>query len=47
MRASNAAKVSLQLHAFNDEPAFNLDFNYQSAVGKLNYLAQTICPDIM
>jgi hypothetical protein len=40
-------KVSLQLHAFNDEPPFNLDFNYRSAVGKLNYLAQTTRPDIM
>jgi hypothetical protein len=35
------AKVSLQLLAFKDEPAFNLNFNYRSAVGKLNYLAQT------
>jgi hypothetical protein len=41
------AKVSLQLHAFKDQPAFNLDFNYRSAVGKLNYLAQTTRPDIM
>jgi hypothetical protein len=41
------AKVSLQLHAFKDEPAFNLNFNYRSAVGKLNYLAQTTRPDIM
>jgi hypothetical protein len=32
------AKVSLQLHAFKDEPPFDLDFNYRSAVGKLNYL---------
>ncbi len=32
------AKVSLQLHAFKDEPTFNLNFNYRSAVGKLNYL---------
>jgi hypothetical protein len=39
--------VSLQLHAFKDEPPFNLDFNYRSAVGKLNYLAQTTRPDIM
>jgi hypothetical protein len=30
------AKVSLQLHAFIDEPPFNLNFNYRSAVGKLN-----------
>ena len=26
---------------------FNLNFNYRSAVGKLNYLAQTTRPDIM
>ena len=41
------AKVSLRLHAFKDEPQFDLDFNYRSAVGKLNYLAQTTRPDIM
>jgi hypothetical protein len=41
------AKVTLQLHAFKDEPSFDLYFNYRSAVGKLNYLAQTTCPDIM
>jgi hypothetical protein len=41
------AKVSLQLHAFKHEPPFNLDFNYRSAVGKLNCLAQTTRPDIM
>ena len=41
------AKVSLQLHAFKDQPVFNLDFNYRSVVGKLNYLAQTTRPDIM
>ncbi len=41
------AKVSLQLHAFKDDPPFDMDFNYQSAVGKLNYLAQTTRPDIM
>ncbi len=40
------AKVSLKLHAFKDEPPFDLDFNYRSAVGKLNYLAQTTRPDI-
>jgi hypothetical protein len=39
--------VSLKLHAFKDEPPFDLDFNYRSAVGKLNYLAQTTRPDIM
>jgi hypothetical protein len=41
------AKVSLLLHAFKDEPPINLNFNYRSAVGKLNYLAQTTRPDIM
>ena len=41
------AKVSLQLHAFKDQPIFDLNFNYRSAVGKLNYLAQTTRPDIM
>jgi hypothetical protein len=32
------AKVSLRLHAFKDEPTFDLNFNYRSVVGKLNYL---------
>jgi hypothetical protein len=41
------AKVSQRLHTFNDEPSFDLDFNYRSAVGKLNYLAQTTRPVIM
>jgi hypothetical protein len=41
------AKVSLRLYAFKDEPTFDLNFNYRSVVGKLNYLAQTTCPDIM
>jgi hypothetical protein len=41
------AKVSQRLHTFKDEPPFDLDFNYRSAVGKLNYLAQTTRPDIM
>jgi hypothetical protein len=41
------AKVSLHLNMFKDEPAFDLNFNYRSAVGKLNYLAQTTRPDIM
>ncbi len=40
-------KVSLKLHAFKDEPPFDLDFNYRSTVDKLNYLAQTTRPDIM
>jgi hypothetical protein len=39
--------VSLWLCAFKDEPPFDLNFNYRSAVGKLNYLAQTTRPDIM
>ncbi len=42
-----ANKVSLRLHAFKDEPTFDLNFNYRSVVGKLNYLAQTTRPDIM
>jgi hypothetical protein len=41
------AKVSLQLHAFKNEQVFDLDFNYMSVVGTLNYLAQTTHPDIM
>jgi hypothetical protein len=41
------AKVSLQLQVFKDEPTFDLNFNYRSAAGKLNYLAQTSRPDIM
>jgi hypothetical protein len=41
------AKVSLHLHAFKKEPAFDLNFNYWSVVGKLNYLSQTTCPNVM
>jgi hypothetical protein len=41
------AKVSLQLHAFKDKPPFDLNFNYRSAVGMLNYLAQTTRLGIM
>ncbi len=41
------AKVSLQLHEFKDKPPVDLDFNYRSAVGKLNYIAQTTRSDIM
>jgi hypothetical protein len=41
------AKVSLQLHVFKNKPTFDLNFNYRSAAGKLNYLAQTTRPDIM
>ncbi len=39
--------MSLQLHAFKDKPAFDVNFNYRFAVGKLNYLAPTTRPDIM
>jgi hypothetical protein len=41
------AKVSMPLHAFKDAPPFNLNFNYCSVVGKLNYLTQTSRGDIM
>jgi hypothetical protein len=41
------AKVSLRLHAFKNKEVFDLDFNYRSVVGKLNYLAWTTRPDIM
>jgi hypothetical protein len=41
------AKVSLPLHGLKDEPAFDLNFNYRSVFGKLNYLAQATRPDIM
>ncbi len=41
------AKVAQLLHAHNDAPSFDLDFNYRSVVGKLNYLVQTTCPDVM
>jgi hypothetical protein len=41
------AKVAQLLHAHKDAPSFDLDFNYPSVVGKLNYLAQTTCPDVM
>ncbi len=41
------AKFATLLHAHRDKPAFNLNFNYCSVVGKLNYLAQTTCLDIM
>jgi hypothetical protein len=36
------AKVSLQLHAFKNEQVFDLDLNYSSVVGKLNYLARLL-----
>ena len=41
------AKVALQLHAFKDDPPFDVSFDYRSADGKLNYLGQTTRPDIM
>ena len=43
------AKSSQVLHADPDSLPFEeiFDFNYLSAVGKLNYLAQTTRPDIM
>jgi hypothetical protein len=41
------AKVPQRFHAFKDEPPFDLEFNYRSAAGKLNYLAQTTRSDIM
>ncbi|KAL7475484.1 hypothetical protein ACHAW6_001396, partial [Cyclotella cf. meneghiniana] len=41
------AKVSLQLYAFCDLPKFDGNFNYCSAMGKLNYLGQTTRPDIL
>ncbi len=41
------AKMSMPLHAFKDAPSFNLNFNYCSVVGKLNYLTQTSRSDIM
>ncbi len=41
------AKVSLQLHPFKDKPTFDLNYNYRSAVRKLNNLAQTTRRDIM
>ena len=37
----------LCLNAHREAPAFNLYFNYQLSIGKLNYLAQTTCPGIM
>jgi hypothetical protein len=41
------AKVSMPLHAFKDAPLFNLNFNYCSVVGKLNYLTQSSRGNIM
>ncbi len=41
------AKVSKILHAHLDKPFFFLNFGYQSVIGKLNYLVQTMRPDIV
>jgi hypothetical protein len=41
------AKLNEHLHAHLDKPPFELNFNYPSMIGKLNYLAQTTRPDIM
>ncbi len=41
------AKVSEILHAHLDKPPFSLDFGYQSVIGKLYYLTQTMRPDIV
>ena len=41
------AKVNKHLHAHLDKSPFYLNFNYQSMICKLNYLAQTTRPDIM
>ncbi|KAL7474997.1 hypothetical protein ACHAW6_000933 [Cyclotella cf. meneghiniana] len=41
------AKVSLQLLVFCNSPKFDGNFNYCSAVAKLNYLSQTTRPKIL
>jgi hypothetical protein len=41
------AKVSKILHIHLDKPLFLLNFGYQSVIGKLNNLAQTMRPDIV
>ncbi len=41
------AKVSEVLHAHLDKPHFSLNFGYRSVIGKLNYLAQIMRPDIV
>ena len=41
------AKMSQQLHVCTNSTKFDLDFNYCSIVGKLNYLSQTTRPDII
>jgi hypothetical protein len=45
--SQSQAKVSPQLHVLKDEPTFDLNFNYRSAIGKLNYIAQPTRPVIM
>ncbi len=39
-------KVSLKIDAFKTSP-FDMNFNYHSLIGKLNYMAQTTRPDII
>ena len=41
------AKAHTILLAHKDQPEFASNFDYRSATGKLNYLAQTSCLDIM
>ena len=41
------AKAHVILFAHKDQSSFALNFDYRSVTGKLNYLAQTSCPDIM
>jgi hypothetical protein len=38
------AKVAILLHAFKDAPAFDLNFNYCSVVGKLNLFGSDYSP---
>jgi hypothetical protein len=40
-------KVTLALHAFKDEPPFDLNCNYRLPFGKLHYLAQTTRSNIV
>jgi hypothetical protein len=41
------AKISKILHAHLDKPPFLLNFSYQSVIGKVTFLAQTMRPDIV
>ena len=41
------AKSTLLLHAFKNSKKFDLNFNYQSSIVKVHYLAQTKRPNIM